>query len=114
MPTDLKPSTWLGDGYDAAANQIKLNTADAGSPLLLELSDAKADPDTGDIRNVAHALVEALWAAWEAQPAENRPRKLIISRSSTTNRSDGSLLYVYTFKVTRVPPSGDYSIPSEA
>lgn len=84
MAFDKKPSTWLGAGYTVASNKAQFNTASAGSNVVLEkVTDAEADPTTGDIRDVARALCYALFEAWSDQSPSNRPSKMTITKNVT-------------------------------
>ena len=59
MAFDPKPSTWLGAGYttDSGAHTVTFNTNDASSnKLLKQLTDALANPTTGDIRDVVRRV----------------------------------------------------------
>jgi hypothetical protein len=97
MAFDKKPSTWLGAGYAASAENhtITLNTADAASDKTVpELADAEADPTTGDVRKLVFALMEMLYAAWAAQAAVDRPTKLTIYKSSSVSGS--TITHTYT------------------
>ncbi len=112
MAGDLKPSTWLGAGYSAGTSYIQLNTNDAGAnKLLKQLTDAKANATSGDIRSVALGLVEALYQAFQAQSnASNRTNQMTISRNlSGTNQETFS--YTCSFTVTQ--PDGVLLFPSE-
>ncbi len=102
MSFDPAPSTWFGGGYAVASNAAKFNTDTAGSnKLLLQLTDALADPTTGDIRSVMMAMSESFFQAWQAQVSADRPTKMTIARSVTGSGS--SVVYTYTFKFTVDP-----------
>ncbi len=104
MAFDPKPSTWLGAGYsvDTGAHTIILNTNDASSnKLLKQLTDALADPTTGDIRDVVLAVSEAFYQAWltiAGTPA-NLPTKMNIARIASTP-SSGVTMFKYAFTFT--------------
>src|SRR4051794_1679517 len=98
MAFDPKPSTWLQAGYgsDSTAHTVTMNTGTASSNKTLpELTDAKADPTTGDIRNVIFALVEQFYQRWVAIGTGGQPAKMILNRV-VTRGSDGQLIYTYT------------------
>lgn len=89
-----------------------MNTNDASSNKTLpQLSDASADPTTGDIREVAFAIAEALYQAALAQSA-NLPNRMTITRSVVSNTGvAGSLKNIYTFTFQLSAPT--YTIISE-
>jgi hypothetical protein len=114
MAFDKKPSTWLGPGYssDDSAHTITMNTSDAPSDkTLLQLTDADADPDSGDIRVLLFALLEAAYQASVAQGPSNNPKKTVISRSASAGPG-GSVIYNYSLRCT-LTPTGNYVVPSE-
>lgn len=87
-----------------------MNTNDAASNKTLpQLTDAQADPTTGDIRNVAFALCEALYQAWLTQGADI-PTKMTISRSASAS-TGGKVLLNYSLRFILSP--GAYTVPSE-
>jgi hypothetical protein len=97
MAFDKKISTWLGAGFavDTGNHKITLNTADASSNKTVpELTDAEADPTTGDVRKLIFALAEMLYAAYAAQDAADLPSRVTIYKSS---QSAGAVLtHTYT------------------
>ncbi len=100
MAFNPAPSNWLGAGYtvDTGSHTISMTTVTAGSDIVLEqLTDAKADETTGDIRDVAMSITEALFQSYLAQASPDRPSKMILAKS-TTGGGDGISLYTYTFK----------------
>jgi len=101
MAFNPAPSSWLGAGYSLGTNQAKFKTATAGADIALpELTDAEANATTGDIRQVAYALAEALWQAWLAQEAADRPSKMGIAKNSVVNNADGTISHTYTLTFT--------------
>lgn len=109
---DVKPATWFA-GYDgdATAHTIKFNTNDAPSNKTLpQLVDAKADPDTGDVREVLFAICEAAYQYYKG--LTTKPKQVTITRSVITSR-DGSVSNSYTLKFGVTPPTGQYTIPDE-
>ncbi len=104
------PSTWLGAGYSLASHVIGLKTSDGSPQTLPQLTDALADPTTGDIRSIAFALAEALYQAWLSQ-AGSQPAKMTITRSAATGQN-GTILYTYTLKFV-LSPIGNYTVPAE-
>ncbi len=113
MAFDPKPSTWLGGGYDVdtGAHTIIFNTDDAASnKLLVQLTDALADPTTGDIRSVVASIVEALYQAWVGQASADRPAKMVIARSAL-NGANNTVVFNYTFRFTVNPET--FVVPAE-
>ena len=113
MAFDPAPSTWLGAGYDgdAGAHTIILNTNDAASDkLLAQLTDALADPTTGDIREVILAVVEAFFQAWGNVAEADRPDRMLISRLTTSGPSK-TIRFSYTFSF-QVDPS-EFTVTAE-
>lgn len=97
MAFDKKPATWLGAGYaaDSSGHTISLNTGNAASnQLLLELTDAEADPETGDVRKLIFALMESLNVAWEAQDPVDRPARMMMYKSSVV--TGATITHTYT------------------
>lgn len=99
MAFNASPSTWLGAGYTVASNQARFNTASAASNVVLDkLTDAQADPTTGDIRDVFRALCYAMWESWDDQSQGNRPVKMKVDRSTVaTNNTVLQETYTLTF-----------------
>lgn len=112
MAADITPATWI-DGYDSdsGAHTITLNTADNGTPSLPQLTDAKADPATGDIRQVMLAICEALYEKWLELGAAGQPIQMRLSRA-VSGDSSGNITYFYTTAVT-FQPTGIFEIPDE-
>lgn len=113
---DIKPSTVFGDGYvnDATAHTITMNTEDAPSDqTLAKLTDAGADPTTGDARKIYFALCEQAYNWFNNLPKADRPKKLNITRAVNIAR-DGTVTNSYTLRFTLTPPGGDYEIPAES
>lgn len=112
MAADLKPSTWI-DGYDSdsGAHTITLNTADNGSPSLPQLTDDNADPDTGDIRQVALAIAEMLYEKWIELGAAGQPTYMRLSRA-VSGDSSGNITYIFQTSIT-FQPTGIFAIPAE-
>jgi hypothetical protein len=79
--------------------------------LLAQVTDALADPTTGDIRVVVFAIQEALYQAWLTQ-AGNQPAKMNIRRSAV-QQPDGKLVFQYSTRFILSPPSGSYTVPNE-
>jgi hypothetical protein len=112
MAADIAPSTWI-DGYDSdsGAHTITLNTAENGTPSLPQLTDAKADPTTGDIRQVVLAIAEALYETWLTRGAENQTTQMRMSRAISGD-SSGNITYFFQTSIT-FQPTGIFEIPAE-
>lgn len=113
MAIDVKPSTYFGAGYSLSGNTIVLNTNDAASDKLLsKLSNAKANATTGDARQVALAIVEALYAAYVAQRDNNNKPKQMSVQTSASRDSSGNFNFAYTFNFT-FTESGTWTVVAE-
>jgi len=111
---DPKPSTWLGPGYDsdATAHTVTMNTGSAPSnKTLLQLTDAKADPDTGDIRSVAFGFLEALFQAWKSQGPTSQPARMTVNRSVSAD-SNAEMTLSYSVKFT-IGTDGVFAVVDE-
>jgi len=107
MAFDKSPSAWLGAGYTTGTNTIILNTNDAASnKLLAELEDDEAHATTGDIRAIVHALCEAIFVAWNAQAAADRPARMSVTRriSGAPNSTELTVDYAIRLSVTPAAP----------
>lgn len=103
MAFDKTPSTWLGPGYTLVSHVAGFTTATAGSNIALpQLSDTEANATTGDIREIAFALMEALYTAWVAQGAAGRPVEMTIAKNVSPNPATGVLTnqYIVTIATT--------------
>lgn len=99
---DQSPSQWLGAGYSVASNEVRLKTSSALTDVTLpEVTDAQADPTTGDVRFVVFALVDAIANTYVSKPQAERPVNMQINKSVRA-LSDGQLQYSYSisFNVT--------------
>jgi len=95
MAYDAKPSTWLGAGYAVASNAAKFNTSSSGTACLTQVTDAQADPTTGDIRILARALLFKLAAAWDATAVADRPTKMRLTKRSGLNPATSTVTETY-------------------
>lgn len=101
MAFNKSPSTWLGAGYGLAANKVTLTTATAGSNVLLtKLTDAEADPSSGDVRDVLWAICYAFYAKWDAVIPGNRPSKMKLVKTVQANADNVTQTETYTFVFT--------------
>ncbi len=100
MAFDPAPSTWLGSGYTLSSHVAGFNTNDAVSnKLLVQLTDAKANATTGDIRTVMMGVSEAFYQAWSAILVANRPTKMTVSRSASSTSTSTKFTYTFGFTV---------------
>lgn len=106
MAFNPAPSVWLGAGYDndAGAHTISFNTFNAASnKLLAQLTDALADPTTGDIRDIMMAVSEAFFQAWEAVADADHPVRMTVTRQCTSGAATSQqLTYRFVFQVDPV------------
>lgn len=106
------PSDWLPNGYSLDSNLVRFKTATGGTGVALpELTDAQADPTTGDIRQVMYAICAAFAQAWESKATADRPTRMTISRTTSTAR-EGVLSHSFTFRFD-TPVGSTYTISSE-
>lgn len=114
MPADIKPSTYFGPGYTVSGHLIQFTTNDAVSnKVLQQLLDATANPTTGDARQVAFALVEALYQAFKTQlNADNRPIQMSMQKAASSDAS-GNLTFSYTANFTVSPTGLLFDVPDE-
>jgi hypothetical protein len=105
MAFNKAPSAWLGAGYsaDSANDEITFTTADAGSDIgLPQLTNAEAHATTGDVRAIAHALVERLFQVWNATQGADRPVRMSLFKNlgQAPNGVDLIVNYQFQFQVT--------------
>lgn len=89
MAMNLSPSHWI-EGYSATASAVTIPLS-----ALPGLDASEADASDGDIRKVARAFMAALYDAWLAEPAADRPAKMALSRSTNVNDSTGATFRSY-------------------
>lgn len=102
MAYDPKPSTHFGAGYSVASNSIRFNTNDAAAnKTLTTLTDAEADPTTGDFREVIRALLYKIGTDWDATASADRPLKMTFAKSLGVDNATGNLVesYALSFQV---------------
>lgn len=116
MPADIKPSTWFGPGYtfDGASHTARFTTNNASSnKVLQQLLDAASDPTTGDARQIAFALVEAMYQAFKARiVANDRPVEISISKAASSDAS-GNLTFIYQCNFTVSAAGLLFDVPDE-
>ncbi len=97
MAFDPAPQTWLGLGYTLASSNVKLTTATAGGNVALpELTDTEANATTGDIRKVAFAISEALYAAWVEQGTADQPLEMTLQKQVNPLNGGAQLQLIFT------------------
>lgn len=100
MAFDPKPSTWLGAGYAVASHKAEYNTQDASSDKLLpRITDAQADPTTGDIRLLTYAQCEMIYAAWVAMLGVDLPVQMTLSKQDRSIGPNIQRTFTFTFNV---------------
>lgn len=80
MALDLKPSTWF-PACSLAANTFGLNTKDHANPSLAELTDAEANPTSGDARKIVYALLERAFQVYNSLPEADRPARMKVVKT---------------------------------
>src|SRR5690606_12798565 len=86
-------------GLSVASNQLRLTTADSSAPVAVpELTDAEADPTTGDVRKLFYALCEMMYQARNAIAPEDLPVQMQIFRTSSVNDVTGEITRTYTLQ----------------
>lgn len=92
MAFDPTPTSWLPD-WSEDETDITLPIAS-----LPQLTAAEADAVTGDIRKIAFAIVDKLYAVWMDTATADRPSKLTLTRGTSVNDQTGVILRSYTFQ----------------
>lgn len=112
MAFTSSPEAWLpGLTANTGDHTLRFTTGDAsGDKSLPNLTDAEADPTTGDIRMVSLSICEALRQAWLTQDPD-LPTTMTVSMTAMTSRV-GKLLYTYHFGFQITPPTS-IVIPDE-
>lgn len=89
------PSGWFS-GLTVSATGLTIPFASLNS-----LDDIKADPTTGDIREVVYNFCEAFADVWANTATADRPEQLTINTSTsvTTSGSDEVITKIYTVRV---------------
>jgi len=98
MPATTTPTSYLpglklvsSDGSGAASAASFANSKQYLCLLMddiPELDPAEADPTSGDMRKIVFALEAAIYAAYQAIAAADRPAKWVSQRSSAINDAD--------------------------
>lgn len=94
MAQDLKPSTWISS-WVLTDTDTKVSFPIASIPYM---TAAEADADTGDMRKVTFALVEELYQHFIGLASADRPTKMTIAKTSSTNTETGVVTNNFTFR----------------
>ncbi len=62
-----------------------------------QLTDAEADPTTGDVRKVFFAQVDAMYNAWLAIDVADRPTMMTLQKSANINPDTNVIQVNYNF-----------------
>jgi hypothetical protein len=92
MAFDKTPTTWLPD-WSEDGTDITLPIAS-----LPQLTAEEADAATGDIRKIAFAIADKLYAAWMATASADRPSKMTLTRGTNINDQTGVIVRSYTLQ----------------
>lgn len=113
MAFNAAPSAWMGAGYTLDSNKAEFNTNSAGSnQLLTKLTDAQADPTTGDVRDVFRALCYMMYNSWSSIASANRPTKMRLVKSVIAQADNTTLQETYTMVFyTESDPQGVVAEP---
>ena len=96
MAFDASPSGWFS-GLTASATELTIPFAS-----LNDLDQTKADPNTGDVREVMYNICEAFSDKWANTSSDDRPEKTTISTSTSISSSLGvdTITKIYTIRVS--------------
>ena len=90
--TYAPPAQWV---VDWSENGTNVTFPIASIP---ELTAAEADGDTGDMRRVLFAMLEAFYQTWLTIPTADRPAMMTIYRNTSTNDTTGEITKTYQFQ----------------
>jgi len=106
MALDVTPSAWIADWSE--------NGTDVTFPIasIPYLDAVEADGTTGDIRKVMFALIEKIYSTYIETASADRPTKMTLSKSVSTNTETGVITNNYSIRFyTRI---SDQEVVSEA
>jgi len=89
------PTDWI-PGYAATTTTITLPIESAGH--FSEISSAEADASTGDIRQILFGLCHGSYESWNAIAVADRPNRMTISKSISTNVATGIATNTFTLR----------------
>ena len=81
MAFDASPSGWFS-GISVSPTELTIPFSS-----LNNLDDTKADPSTGDVREIVYNFCEAFADAWAGTSTANRPSQLTINTSTSVTTS---------------------------
>lgn len=95
MAFNPAPTGWFS-GLSVSATELTIPF----SSLNL-LDDTKADPTSGDVREIMYNFCEAFADKWSSTTAANRPSQLTINTSTsvTTSGTEEIITKIYTIRV---------------
>jgi hypothetical protein len=90
MPVDVTPPAWIPS--------ISEDGTDVTFPIasLPELTAAEADAATGDFRKLMFAIMENNWVKWNALASADRPTKMTLAKSISTDPVTGIATQTFT------------------
>lgn len=96
MAFNPAPTGWFS-GLSVSATELTIPFAS-----LAHLTQSKADPSTGDIREVVYNFCEAFSDVWNASVVADRPERLTMTTSTSVVTSGASeiLTKIYTVRVS--------------
>lgn len=103
------PTDWIAS---YASDDTTLTMPRASFP---ELSAAEANTTTGDIVDIAHAIIDKLAQEYIDKTASgNGPLKMTATRYTQTNDTSGVVTKTYTFTFLGVVAAGGFAPAAEA
>ena len=115
MAASVKPSDWFGAGYasSSSAHTVTLNSVSGTPGTLAQLSDANADPTTGNAEMIITAFMELFLAAYIARKAADNPKNVKVTKGPNIDPSTGNQVLTYTVQIQTNPPSGQITPVTE-
>ena len=106
---NMAPGDWLS-GYAYDGTNISVPRA-----TLPELSAEEAAASTGSVANVAHALLEALYAAYAAiEPDADKPANFKLVKSLYYDQTLGTAQLAYTVLLRMDVAPGGMNVAAES
>lgn len=104
MASDPTNTGFFGSGYTetgtGTTHAIVLNSGANTTPCVAELSEAEADPTTGDYRKVMYALLEMLYQKFLV--VDPVPTKVSMTRVTYEDTVNNELVRTYTVQFRTV------------
>jgi hypothetical protein len=94
MAFTATPTSWLPSWSEDATN-ITVPIAS-----LTGLTAATADGATGDIRKIVYSFLETIWNKYASLVSADRPGKVTMKKTSTTNDVAATITHTYVITVT--------------